>query len=360
MKLTGKKEAIMTGFKMPDVDGWKDESNAPNNSFSSDEINKYRVTAEKDIPQPDPVIQIGEGTIATMGNLTVISAEAKAGKTGLIGVFIAGAISKTGEYDGFPDVTVCPNLDGKAVIHFDTEQAEYDQQKNIKRALRRNKFESTPDYFRSYNIRQLKLETYQQFTEDACDECSKLFNGVHLIVIDGGADYIASVNNEEDATNIRQFFEHVSIKYNCPVIVVVHLNPGSDKERGHFGSEMQRKCYALIKIEKKGDVSTASAKFTRAASFAEIPNVSFTFDKEKGYHVSCEGAGEQRNEVAYQRAKSIAKAAFMPLNSYLHKDAVPAIMKAAKLKDRAAKDMLQDMVGWGFVSHEDKYYRLAT
>jgi hypothetical protein len=282
----------------------------------------------------------------------------KAGKTGLVGVFIAGAISKTGEYDGFPDVEVQPNPDGMAVIHFDTEQAEYDQQKNINRVLKRNKLISTPDYFRSYNIRQLKLDTYQQFTEDACDECNKSFKGVHLIVIDGGADYITSVNNEVDATNIRQFFEHLSIKYNCPVIIVVHLNPGSDKERGHFGSEMQRKCFALIKVEKKGDVSTASAKIARAASFADIPNVSFIYDIEKGYHVACEGGNGVKNNAAYLRAIDTAKAALPPPNSYIHKDAYQSIMKATKLKDRAAKELLKDMEGWGIVVHDGKYYRL--
>lgn len=349
---------MKTDFKMPEVPIWQDTTNTASLSFSADEVNKYRVTAEKDIPEPQPFIKIGQGTIATVCNLTVISAEAKAGKTGLVGVFIAGAISRSGEYDGFNDLTVQHNINGQAVIHFDTEQAEYDQQRNIKRALKRNGFDRTPDYFRSYNIRKLKLDTYRQFTEDACDTCDKQFNGVHLIVIDGGADYIASVNNEDDATNIRQFFEHLSIKYNCPVIVVVHLNPGSDKERGHFGSEMQRKCFALIKVEKKGDVSTASAKFTRAASFADIPHLSFIYDKEKGYHVSCEGGQSVKDNAEYLKAIEIAKAALPAPNSYLHKDAIPAIMRITKKKERSTKALLNDMVGWGIVTHDGKWYRL--
>jgi hypothetical protein len=67
----------MENFKMPNVTQWQDESDKPASIFTPDEINRYRVTAEKYIPEPLPFIQIGKGTIATVCNLTVISAEAK-------------------------------------------------------------------------------------------------------------------------------------------------------------------------------------------------------------------------------------------------------------------------------------------
>ena len=184
----------------------------------------YRVTKEKNIPQPEPTITIAGAAFASPGNISGISAAAKAGKTALAGVILAGAISQTGEVEGFNDLAVIPNIEGRAVIHFDTEQSEADQQYFINTTLRRAKIEITPDYYRSYNIRQLNLENYQEVTDRVCELANERFKGIHLIVIDGGADYIASVNDEEAANKIIEYFIHLSIKYNCPVIVLIHLN----------------------------------------------------------------------------------------------------------------------------------------
>ncbi len=134
---------------------------------------------------------------------------------------------------------------GLAVIHFDSEQDAEDQQYNIKTALKRARIKETPDYFKSYTLLHpdLTFEEYKQATSELCEQNVRQFGGILLIVIDGGAQYIKSVNDEDAAVDIVRYFrKDLSTRYNCPVIVIVHLNPDSDKERGHFGSEIQRDC----------------------------------------------------------------------------------------------------------------------
>ncbi len=325
------------------------------------DYDQYRVTKEKDIPQPKPTITIAGAAVASPGNITGISAAAKAGKTALAGVILAGAISKTGEVDGFNDLAVIPNTEGKAVIHFDTEQSEADQQYFINTILLRAKIENTPDYYRSYNIRQLNLENYQVVTDSICELANEKFNGIHLIVIDGGADYIASVNDEEGANKIIRYFIHLSIEYNCPVIVLIHLNPGSDKERGHFGSQFQRKCYGLITVIKDGDISTAQPKIMRKAGNGEIPLLHFTYNKEKGYHVQVDAPDKADNKAVQERERlrKIAETVFAPPASFSHKQAIEKIMNHTSRKISTAKMMLENMTGFGFVDHgSDKNYRL--
>ena len=137
--------------------------------FKLEDFDQWRVTSEKDIPNPEPTITIGGAAIASPGNITGISAAAKAGKTAFTGVLLAGAISQTGEVEGFNDVEVIPNIDGRAVIHFDTEQSEADQQYLVKTILKRAKLNSTPNYYRSYNIRQLSIENYREVTDKICE-----------------------------------------------------------------------------------------------------------------------------------------------------------------------------------------------
>lgn len=331
--------------------------------YSLDDFDKWRVTKEKEIPQPEPTITIGGAAVASPGNITGISAASKAGKTAFTSVLVSGAISKDGIIDGFNDVEVIPNKKGMAVIHFDTEQSEADQQYLVNTILKRANFTHTPEYYRAYNIRQLKVDNYQDFTDQICNLSHEKFNGIHLIVIDGGADYIKSVNDESQANEIVQYYTHLSIKHNCPVIIIVHLNPGSEKERGHFGSEIQRKCYGLLTITKEGDISTVQPKIMRKAGNGEVPLIHFTYNKEKGYHVQVD-APDKANTKAIkdmERLKNIATVIFAPPISLTHTNAISKIMQHTNRQISTAKTMLLNMAGFGYIEKgADNYYRLKS
>lgn len=327
-----------------------------------DEFHHLRITKEKDIPQPDPTITIGGAAFASPGNISVISAMAKAGKTAFTGVLLAGAISDTGEIDGFPDVYVEPNLTKKAVIQFDTEQSEADHQYNVNTILKRAGLEETPSNFLAYNIRQLSISEYKKVTENICKVADELFKGVHLIVIDGGGDYIESVNDESSANLIIQFFTHLSIKHNCPVIIIVHQNPGSEKERGHFGSELQRKCFGLVGITRDRDISTLQPKIMRKAGFNDVPLISYMYSKEKGYHVPINAPDKEQVKSDKERLRhaEIAQSVFSSNNSYSYTQVVQMIMQATSKGERTAKTMVANMAGWGQIEKGvDNNYRLV-
>jgi hypothetical protein len=267
------------------------------------------------------------------------------------------------EFDGkrYQIRFVEPNENGKAVIHFDTEQSEADQQYFVNSTLKRANYTSTPEYYQSYNIRQLTLENYKGITDDVCELSNEKFNGIHLIIIDGGADYLASVNDEEASVKIIEYFTHLAIKYKCPVIIIIHLNPGSEKERGHFGSTAQRKCYGLLTIKKEGDISTVEPKLMRKAGNGDIPLLHFTFSKEKGYHIQIDAPNKEAAKAVKEmdKVKVIAYEIFVPPISFTHTEAVEKIMQKTGRGKTTAKAMLDNMKGWGFLVHgDDKRYRL--
>lgn len=294
-----------------------------------------RVTAEKDIPVNTPVITWSGAGVASRGNITAISAEAKAGKTAFTGVLLAGAIGQA--IDGFDEIEVKQNTTQLAVIHLDSEQSEDDQQHNIKTILARARRQSTPDYLLSYNIRQLGINEYRQITDDICRAASMEYGGVFLIVIDGGADYIKSVNDEEQATGIVEYFTHLSIKYDCPVIIVVHLNPNSTKERGHLGSQLQRKCYGLISIKKDGDTSIAEPKIMRRARLSELQPIHYTYCRTKGYHVQIGTPTKATNSTKIKMIEETISNVLTPLDSVQYMDLVRKLLGATACSEATAK-----------------------
>lgn len=257
----------------------------PEQPITLESFDHLRITDTTDIPPPIPVVTINNEIICTECNMTTISGASKSGKSAFMGIILAGAISENGDIDGLEYLEVTANANKKAVIHLDTEQARHKHQSNLRTIIKRANYNSCPDHFLSYNIRALDITKYEAMTMSICDTAKAAFGGVHLIVIDGIADYIADVNDTLTANAIVKFFEDLAIKFNCPIITIVHTNPGSDKERGHLGSQCQRKSESLLAIRNEGDISFMEPKLLRMAGKGDVPVLQFAYSKEKGYHI---------------------------------------------------------------------------
>ncbi|MEA5109914.1 hypothetical protein SDC9_21028 [bioreactor metagenome] len=308
-----------------------------------------RITDTTPIPNPEPIIKISGETIATADDIFTISGASKSGKSAFVSMLIGAAISETGQIsDGLEGVEVLFNADKKAVIHFDTEQARHKHQRNLKTILKRADFGNCPDFYLSYNIRQLDIDEYAEKTTGICQAASDKFNGIHSIWIDGGADYIADVNDPEGSNAAVKYFEELAIQYHTAVFIIVHTNPGSDKERGHFGSQCQRKSGGIIMVKSEGDISFIEPKILRYAGKNDIPQLMFKFDKAKGYHVGCGVKSEESTEAA-KFHKRIAKAwelclqVFGGQRSHKYSKAVDQIMQITGKSEAPAKGMFKDM-----------------
>lgn len=329
-------------------------------SYTLDHYKKLRITKESKILQPDPTITIDGAAVASPGNITAISAGPKAGKTALAAILIAKAITKDGEIKEFNKIKVLPNKDCKAVLHFDTEQSDADQQYLVNSILQRAKFAKTPDHYQSYNFRRLIINDYKEKTENICKLAYMKFGGIYLILVDGIADYIKNVNDEEQADDIVRFYTKLAMEYNCPVIVLVHLNPGTDKERGHLGSIIQRRCYALMSITKRKGISAVQLKLLRKAGNSETPSIYFAYNETKGFHEEVLNMKHISTVNKDNRIKELAEVIFQKQNAYKYTIAVEKIMGYTKRKQSSAKAMIGQMIKNKFIIiGKDKLYKLA-
>ncbi|MDP3461154.1 MAG: AAA family ATPase [Bacteroidales bacterium] len=300
---------------------------------SLSDFEAIRITDETPIPTPEAVMKIAGETVAVESDVTTLGGAPKGGKTALAHMGIAASMTDTGTIeDGIEGLEMKPNHEKKAIIHFDTEQARHRHQYNVRTILKRSGHYSCPDYFLSYNIRKLPLSEYASTTSAICEAAARQFNGIHSIWIDGGADYIAGVNDEITANEAVKYFEELAITYNCAVFLVVHTNPGSDKERGHFGSQCQRKSggILLIKIDAQDESSYIEAKMLRYAGKGDIPLLKFKYDKEKGYHVGIgvKTAVDQetiKKNRLIKNAYELAVSIFSGQRSYSYSDAINEI-----------------------------------
>lgn len=327
------------------------------------EFDYLRITDTTDIPPPIPVVTINNEIICTECNMTTISGSSKSGKSAFVGIILAGAISESGNIDGLEYLEVTPNEKKKAVIHLDTEQARHKHQNNLRTILKRSYLNSCPDYFLSYNIRALDINIYQETTFKICDTANTTFGGIHLIVIDGIADFIADVNETVPANAIVKFFEDLAIKFNCPIITIVHTNPGSDKERGHLGSQCQRKSESLLAIRNEGDISFMEPKLLRMAGKGDVPVLQFAYSKQKGYHIGL-GIKPSDDEIKGEKQKlelsALSVKVFGGQKSFKYNDACKEIMEKTGYGLNKSKKLIVEMTNLNLIYQDDAgYYRIT-
>jgi hypothetical protein len=155
--------------------------------------------------------------------------------------------------------------DFNQVLYFDTEQSEWHVQKAVKRVCKQLNV-SNPSNLSTYNLIKLSPPERLKLIECAIENTPSL----GFVVIDGIRDLVTSINAEAEASNIASKLLKWTEEYNIHIVVVLHENPGSDKARGHIGTELMNKAETVIalQVDKYNEnVSFVSAGFCRNKSF---------------------------------------------------------------------------------------------
>lgn len=246
------------------------------------------------VEKPDPRLYINQNNrtfcIGSPGNIVTITGPSKVGKSGVLSSVIGDLIDHDNNINA---VGLRAKKATQGILHIDTEQSNYNFYKLLKNSHNRcGAIEQSP-LLRSFRCLGFSVSDLCKNLPGLCDDMVQDFGGIEVIILDGGADFVKSVNDEEEANEfIRQCHELATL-HNCVLVIVLHLNPGSEaKSRGHLGSQLERKSESTIKLHRETEegfkhISYISHFMARNAGlFEDLP---FHYEEAVGYHV---GAAE--------------------------------------------------------------------
>lgn len=293
--------------------------------------------------KPTPILTLCGKPLCTPGNITNIQAPPKAGKSAALEAVIAAV---------FTDGRQCPdtlgfdawNPEGKALIHFDTEQSPYDHDVMVRRAIRRANVIEAPTWFRSYSMADLDIRQRRVAILHEMNAASKAHGGVLAILIDGIGDICENLNDPGIAFDLVAELHTLAITFDCAVVTVLHENPGSEsgKTRGHLGSQLERKAETNLRLAKDKDgITTIWAERARHCYLPREQGPCFSWNDAKGMHTSCGTAGEIKSAATRDRMEGEADSAFGGEETMSYTDLVKAIMDSLDIKERAAKDRVK-------------------
>lgn len=318
----------------------------PMDTYAPPSLTDYLTSREFDVERPPakphPVFSLGDHVICTAGNLTNIQALPKVGKSAVIGAMLAAAIGPNsgGDTLGFS----AHNTGGKALIHFDTEQTPHDHHQLVRRGMQRVKVDVKPPWFHSYCITDLPIDAKLAALEQALDMHSKAHGGVFAVLIDGVADLCASPNDDVEAFALVARLHEMAIRFGCPIVTVLHENPGGvpGKTRGHLGSQLERKAETNLRLAK--DAKGVTTVWTERARHCHVPKdqgYCFEWSVEHAMHVSSSGASEARKASERDSMRVDVDLVFEGATDLSYGQLVGVIGQALELKIRAAKNRVK-------------------
>jgi hypothetical protein len=294
------------------------------NRFGPDDLlaRAYELAYDENSPPPpdELCMNLGEYPIAARGNLTCVQGKSKVGKSAVIAA-ILGACQR-GTYACTGD-TLCFEWEGRdsgAIIHLDTEQSGGDWHALVRRSVRRSGLPSVSNRLLSIPLVRFARSERLTILELVLDRERKEHGSIDAVVIDGVADLCASPNDEAESLELVSRLHALAQEYSTSIICVLHENPfGEGKTRGHLGSELNRKAFANLRIEKDAEtsVSTMWGLDMRKRDIPQNQGFSFGWDDAAGMHTFQGRAGGIKAAKREEKAITEARQKWEPIFEFV-------------------------------------------
>lgn len=211
-----------------------------------------REKAKGIIQKPRPILKRGDSAIIYPRTINVIQGQSGSHKSRLVETICSAFIRHPdckSDLLGFAKDGILSN---HMVVYVDTERNLADQFpfaiQSIKSLAGYNR-EIDPPLFRYISLKAIPrekrfatLESFLAYIRKG-DESTPMF-----IVLDVATDCISDFNKIEPSMQLIDLMNVAVDKYNVCFMCLIHENPGSEKARGHFGTELMNKATMNMSI----------------------------------------------------------------------------------------------------------------
>jgi len=244
-------------------------------------LDKFRIVSTGDIKSEEFLFNINGMPCMPRKDMTVVTGQAKTGKTVLISVLMACCArdKKQGGVLGIERVNEQP----LKVMWVDTEQSPQSTQYILrKRVMKLIGGEFPEDRFFVFNVRSVSVgERYDLIAEGV--EAYR----PDILIIDNVRDLVSDINNGEKAQDLIEKFMKLSQAFECNVVTVIHQNRSAENRglRGWLGTELMNKAFEVYVCQKLRQKAASKPTFCIEQSMTR----KFDMDMPIYYQMSDEG-----------------------------------------------------------------------
>jgi len=237
---------------------------------------KIRSAAGRRIIYAPPVIAYGEAPIISAGNITLIQGKSGSHKSRIAENICSVMISPGGIENslGMERKAIGTNV----IIYIDTER---NTKEDVPAAIQRIRRGAGMDELSANDENLLFVTSVKEIDRTARKEAVKAYiehvtgkvSAIHaeyrlILVIDVITDLVSSFNNDVEAMQLYDYLNVLCEQHNVAILAVLHENPGTEKARGHVGTEGQNKASTQIRIAPDGENNLIRITFVKCRNAA--------------------------------------------------------------------------------------------
>lgn len=304
-------------------------------------LRRCELDLSKEYPDPRPLLSIDGRPLITYGNISVIVGLPGSRKS----FFATAVVSALIRPDGFMGME--NEIDACNIVWIDTEQAIEHVGKIASRVKRitGNNAEQLKGRLTIYMLREFAFEKRRELFEATFPLHKPKF-----VILDGVSDLISDPNDAAQADDIISLLMALSKEYDCHIMTVVHCNVGSDKARGHLGSEILRKCETALHVSANGETSKVTFSKTR-----NMPPNPFMFGVSDGLpQLIDQQTRSSREESKRLELVELFSAILKTGEVISYTNLTERVMRRTGVRESASKKRISSAVSLGIVCKNER------
>lgn len=279
--------------------------------------------------------------------ITLVTAQKKSGKSNFKGVLIAAGLHAESQV---LNGAVRSNLGRLTFLDIDTEQPKKDARRLLRRIMKTAGYEYNSNWA-DHGLHCISVKDYSAEESRIMVELAISAHQPQIVFIDGIADIITSINNEQESVELFRWLDYLSCQYECAIVGMLHQNFGTSKIGGWAGTQGGKKYsdgFSLTKSKGSGFFTVAHEGRSESA-----PDLRFRIEcppgDKIGWYAPVDDAISELSEEDQERAmyQKLADAAPLPMRN---KQLVIWLMNTKRwTSDSPAKKALRKMKEYGIL-----------
>ena len=165
----------------------------------------------------------------------------------------------------------------------------------------------------------------------------------------GASDFVADVNDPAECNAFVATLHGMGIERDCPIIPVIHFNPGTEKSRGHLGSQLERKAETNLRLDKENGITTVWGDKQRRAPIPKGTGPCFIWDEVAQMHVSTETRQSAKEAEKCEALTMLADDIFSNRPAMRYCDMVATVKERLKVSESTAARKVKELSRLGIL-----------
>ncbi|MCO6475731.1 MAG: AAA family ATPase [Phaeodactylibacter sp.] len=342
---------------------------------------KLLEAAAQDVTFSPALVSMGETPILGRGTINIIQGKFGVHKSRLAELFAAMILAKrrcNTDFLGFERYNFGT---GYYVAYIDTERNITEELPHTIQQIREkagyDKKEQPENFFptsiKAVN-RKERLEATKAWVEHVRKTMQErgVGNWQLFVVLDVVTDCVASFNRDNESMELFDYLGNLCDDYGATFLLVIHENPGTEKARGHLGTEGGNKSGTVMQIsfEKDNngnDTDLVKLRFIKTRRAKRPQSFYLQYSAEANGLVLAdpelikEVLNERRQKADIDLVRELIERMFLDATELPQKNLLAEIMSEFDCSRNTARDRVKDIVasGNGMVDPEGKPCKLV-